>query len=170
MIAISVQGTLTGKGLFLNASVEMKVVLTGSTGFIGTEILRQCLQNPSINSVIALVRREMPEQNNPKLKQLIMKDDDFLNYPDSIKAELEAADALIWALGSVSFPNEEVMRKVSVDYNVAAGKAFAAIGADAHKTVRLVWVSGKLVEQDQSSKLWFMDHFRHVRVCRACQL
>jgi thioester reductase-like protein len=74
----------------------MKFVLTGCTGFIGAEVLYQCLRNPFITSVVALTRRKLPEAliTNPKLKEVIMKD--FNVYPESVLKELSGADACIW--------------------------------------------------------------------------
>lgn len=74
----------------------MKVILTGSTGFIGHEVLEQCLQTPSITSVVVLSRRELPSSvgNNPKLKVTIVKD--FLAYPESLLHDIEGAEACIW--------------------------------------------------------------------------
>jgi nucleoside-diphosphate-sugar epimerase len=75
---------------------KMKFILTGCTGFIGGEVLYQCLQNPSITAVVALTRRKLPEAltTNPKLKEVIMKD--FNSYPESVLKELSGADACIW--------------------------------------------------------------------------
>lgn len=73
----------------------MKVILTGSTGFIGREILEQCLQNPSITSITVLSRRDIPwVSGNSKVKVSIV--DDFLNYPDSLLQDLRDAEACIW--------------------------------------------------------------------------
>jgi nucleoside-diphosphate-sugar epimerase len=70
----------------------MKVILTGSTGFIGKAVLEQCLINPVITSVIALSRRELPA--NPKLTTVIIED--FKVYPESVLEQLKGAGACIW--------------------------------------------------------------------------
>lgn len=74
----------------------MKVILTGSTGFIGREVLEQCLQNTRISSIIALSRRDFPPAltRNPKLKVLVIKD--FLSYPPPELQEMQGAEACIW--------------------------------------------------------------------------
>jgi hypothetical protein len=71
----------------------MKVILAGSSGFIGKEVLRQCLQNPSITSLIALSRRELPV-TDPKLKTVLV--DDFTAYKPEVLRELEGAESCIW--------------------------------------------------------------------------
>jgi nucleoside-diphosphate-sugar epimerase len=71
----------------------MKVILAGSSGFIGKEVLRQCLQNPSITSLVALSRRELPVAD-PKLKTVLV--DDFTAYSPDVLRELEGAESCIW--------------------------------------------------------------------------
>lgn len=78
----------------------MKLIIAGSTGFVGTELVRQAIANPQFTSVIALARRETsaPEDADPKqrgkLQNVILKD--FGHYSEDIKKELAGADACIW--------------------------------------------------------------------------
>lgn len=74
----------------------MKAILTGATGYIGGEVLDQCIANPKITSIVALSRRDLTGAagNDPKVKTIIMKD--FLNYPDTVLEELKDADICIW--------------------------------------------------------------------------
>ena len=72
----------------------MKVILTGCTGFIGNEVLKQCLQNPSITSVVVLARRALDIRDHPKLTVHII--DNFLSYPEPLLKDLEGAQACIW--------------------------------------------------------------------------
>ena len=78
----------------------MKIILTGSTGFIGGEVLAQCLKNPAITSAVVLSRRELSKEiSDPRLKVIIMKS--FTQYPDSVLKELAGADACIWYVNLV---------------------------------------------------------------------
>jgi len=79
----------------------MKLIVTGATGLVGTEVILQCMKNPKITSIIALSRRPViaPENaskdaDTSKLKSIIVND--FTNYPDDAKAQLADADACIW--------------------------------------------------------------------------
>jgi nucleoside-diphosphate-sugar epimerase len=74
----------------------MKFIITGCTGFIGGEVLFQCLHNPSITSIIALSRRKLPGaiRKDPKLKVIVMED--FRSYSQSVLDEIAGADACIW--------------------------------------------------------------------------
>jgi dTDP-4-dehydrorhamnose reductase len=79
----------------------MKLIITGSTGFVATELIKQGLSHPAITSIVALARRTttIPQDLGPtadatKLKSVVC--DDFENYPESVKQELVGADACIW--------------------------------------------------------------------------
>jgi nucleoside-diphosphate-sugar epimerase len=73
----------------------MKIILTGSTGVIGSAVLQKCLQNPSITSIVVLSRRPLSSHfSSPKLKVIILTD--FLTYPDDVLAQLDDAQACIW--------------------------------------------------------------------------
>lgn len=81
-------------------SADLKLVIGGSSGFVGTELVRQALSNPAITSVVAVSRREttVPPSVAPKdatkLKSVIC--DEFENYPAAVKEELHDVDACIW--------------------------------------------------------------------------
>lgn len=74
----------------------MKVILAGSTGFIGSEVLTQCLANPAITSLVALSRRKLPNPvcSDPKLKTVILED--FTAYSDEVLEECAGAEGCIW--------------------------------------------------------------------------
>jgi uncharacterized protein YbjT (DUF2867 family) len=71
----------------------MKVILAGATGFIGREVLDQCLKNASISAIVAISRSEL-QIVDPKLK--VINIDDFLVYPESLLEHIKNADACIW--------------------------------------------------------------------------
>jgi uncharacterized protein YbjT (DUF2867 family) len=73
----------------------MKLVLTGATGFVGAEVLRQALANPHITSVVALGRRVVPTKS-PKLQSLVVPDLGAA-YPADVLAAIKDADACIWS-------------------------------------------------------------------------
>lgn len=75
----------------------MKLIITGATGLVGSELVRQSLRVKDIHSVIAVARQpiKLPEDvDTSKLKSVVIKD--YGEYPDSIKAEFAGADACIW--------------------------------------------------------------------------
>jgi len=143
----------------------MKIILTGSTGFIGAEVLHQCLNHPHITSIVALTRRELPKEvaSNPKLEVIILKD--FTSYSDDVLQKLAGAEACIWALGLATI-NLEAGRKANLDTTLAGAKAFATSlppRPDSKKPLRFVYVSGMLAVRDQKKTLWFGQEGRRLR-------
>jgi len=77
----------------------MKLIIAGSTGLVGTELIAQAIKTPAVTPLIALSRREtaVPSDagdNASKLKSVVCKD--FSNYSEDVKKELAGADACIW--------------------------------------------------------------------------
>lgn len=79
----------------------MKLIIAGGTGFVATELIRQSLNDPRITAVLALARRPVdvpwnlgPNADAAKLKSIVVQD--FENYSDDVKKQLEGADACIW--------------------------------------------------------------------------
>lgn len=144
----------------------MKVILTGCTGFIGNEVLNQCLQNPSIAAVVVLSRRalDIRESDHPKLTVRII--DNFLSYPELLLQDLDGAQACIWTLGKAVMTDMNLAREIHVDYPLAAAKAFdTAFGArmPAGKKFRFIFCSGVLAERDQNKSLWMAGEYRRIR-------
>ncbi|RSL68067.1 hypothetical protein CEP54_002924 [Fusarium duplospermum] len=155
----------------------MKVVVAGSTGFLGTEVIRQALSHPKITTVVALARRETPvpegsesQADVSKLKSVVC--DDFINYPEHVKAEISDAHACIWycfGLGdrsetpraaddtgrliaitpakSKTYPRDK-LREICRDYPLAALEAFSNFNKGKTEPFRFVYVSGSNAERD----------------------
>ncbi|KUJ24125.1 uncharacterized protein LY89DRAFT_713044 [Mollisia scopiformis] len=136
----------------------MKAILSGSTGFIGGEILNQALTHPSITSLVCITRKPLPEAvaNNPKVKVVIIKD--FLSYPPETRA-----------LGSPAHknPNLEDCKKIEIGYTHAAAETFSKSLVPSlksqGKSFRFVYLSGKMAERDTDKKLWFMHNARSIK-------
>ncbi|ORY12195.1 hypothetical protein BCR34DRAFT_600761 [Clohesyomyces aquaticus] len=148
----------------------MKLVITGATGLVGTEVIRQSLSIPGITSVVALGRREVlapssvrPSADPSKLKSVILKSFDE-DLPEDVKNQLRGVNACIWLLAitpskSKTFPWEEV-RKVNLDYTVAGMQSLMAVS---EKPFRFIYTSGQMSERDQSKKLALLGDYRLLR-------
>ncbi|KIW31664.1 uncharacterized protein PV07_03276 [Cladophialophora immunda] len=137
----------------------MKAILTGATGFIGGEVLNQCLTHPQITSIVVLSRRALPEPaaSNSKVKVVILQD--FTNYPDSVLPELRDADFCIWSLGTYTGGEE-----VEAGYPLAFCEAIAkARNGATTKLFRMVYLSGMFVINDQNASLWFLTTTRKAK-------
>ena len=77
----------------------MKAVLTGSTGFIGGEVLRQCIKNPEFDKLVVLSRRELPDTEaakDPKVQVIIFKDPkEWTEWSDDTRQALAGAEICI---------------------------------------------------------------------------
>ncbi|RAH65697.1 putative nucleoside-diphosphate-sugar epimerase [Aspergillus aculeatinus CBS 121060] len=159
----------------------MKIILAGTTGLVGQEVLTQCLAHPSITSILVLSRRELPNNiTHPKLQVHRMQDQDFLSYADpQLAASLPGATACIWTLGvppSRASADEEASRRVTLEYTsqaaVAFNEAFTASLAGpgreeapsaAGSRFRFVYFSGGMAERDQTKSLWVTAGYRRLR-------
>jgi uncharacterized protein YbjT (DUF2867 family) len=76
----------------------MKLIVTGGTGFVGGQVVRQALRSPKITSVVALSRKpiqlEAGTEGADKLNNVLVES--YQSYPENVKKELAGADALIW--------------------------------------------------------------------------
>ncbi|KAF2679277.1 nucleoside-diphosphate-sugar epimeras-like protein [Lentithecium fluviatile CBS 122367] len=153
----------------------MKLILSGSTGLVGTEVIRQSLLNPRITSLVALTRRPIDiaaiaaeiggdkDVSVAKVKSVMLQD--FTNYPEEVKNELADADACIWTLAltpmrSKQHPWNEVVR-INKDYCVAGMNAIAdARRAAGTKTpFRFMYMSGRGVSYDMKKKPWILGDY-----------
>jgi len=141
----------------------MKIILTGSTGFIGSEVLRQCLSHPSITSIVVVSRRNIPITDS-KI-QLILHDD-FSHYPPTLMSALAGAEACIYCLGSnVPVRPPELNRRINFDYALGTAKSFSEslVTQNQEKRFRFVYLSGALPEKDPEKHLWFLAENRRMR-------
>lgn len=74
------------------------------------------------------------------------------------------------ALGKPYIPDNDEARRVSLDYTLAAARAFteqqqhAAAGDGRDSKFRFIYMSGKAVQRDQTKSLWFLSEYRKMRV------
>ncbi|KAF7873926.1 hypothetical protein EAF04_002598 [Stromatinia cepivora] len=139
----------------------MKVVLSGSTGYIGGEVLTQCLNHPSITSVVVLTRRDPGGvAETPKVKVIIVKD--FTSYDESTTNELKTADAAIWCLGT--YNGDE---KVDIEYPLTFIRAIKTrpLGSTQFRYVQLggAFTVPPLEEGRKERSLWYYANGRRIR-------
>lgn len=126
------------------------IILTGATGTAGAAVLSYCLASPSIARVSILSRRPVKlAENQPKAVVILHKD--FEQYPASVLEQLEGATGCVWAQGISSRGMTETdYTKITVDYPVAAAKAFAGLG----QKVNFVYVSGEGANMEGSGMMF----------------
>ncbi|KAL4768960.1 hypothetical protein BDW60DRAFT_225393 [Aspergillus nidulans var. acristatus] len=140
------------------------IILTGTTGFVGTEVLHQALQHPSITSVVVLSRKQLPDSITTDPKVTVKIVDDFLSYPDSLLQDIIGAEACIWTLGLPYHSDLAFYRRVNVDYTLAAVTAFTeSLTPGLEKPLRFIYCSGAAAVRDQEKPLWLMPQTRKIR-------
>lgn len=101
----------------------MNIIITGSTGMVGSEVVRQAIGDPGIDQINLVIRRRS-HISHPKVKEYIHED--FMNY-DALKDVFEHADACLWCLGiSQSRVGKKDYFNITYNYTVAAAKAMLA--------------------------------------------
>lgn len=155
----------------------MKIVLTGPTGFIGSEILEQTLTNRYIEHIYCLTRRALPDQYSTHPKVTQVQHDNFDDLPDHLFTRFRGwgVGGCIWALGSPvnSHKNLEEAQKTGISYPVQAAEKFARFCAPEYmetqatggfvKPFRFIFMSFWGAEEDQFRSLWLWADTRRIK-------
>ena len=113
----------------------MKMVLFGATGMVGQGVLRECLLDPDVESVLAVVRNASLPQHD-KLRKIVHQDVYDLA---PIEGRLSGYDACFFCLGVSSVGmKEEAYRRVTYDLTVSVAKTLAKL----NPTMIFIYVSG----------------------------
>ena len=100
----------------------MKVVLFGATGMVGQGVLRECLLEAEVETVLA-VGRSPTGQRHAKLHEIVHND--FLDF-SRIESQLAGYDACFFCLGVSSIGmSEERYRRLTYDITLAAARTLA---------------------------------------------
>jgi uncharacterized protein YbjT (DUF2867 family) len=111
----------------------MKVIIFGASGMVGQGVLRECLLDPGVESVLVVGRRAL-ESGDPRVRSVAHTD--FTSY-DSIS--FEGFDACFFCLGVSAFRmKEDAYRRITYDFTLAAARAVQAQSPSAV----FVYVSG----------------------------
>src|SRR5450755_577120 len=114
----------------------MKVILFGATGMVGQGVLRECLIDSSVESVLA-VGRSPTGQFHPKLREL--RHDNFTDF-SAIAPQLAGFDACFFCLGVSSVGmDEEKYRHLTYDITLAAATALSKLNS----SMVFIYVTGR---------------------------
>jgi uncharacterized protein YbjT (DUF2867 family) len=102
----------------------MKVILFGATGMVGQGVLRECLLDASVESVL-VVGRSPTGQHHAKLHEILHQD--FTNF-SAIETGLKGYDACLFCLGVSSVGMDaERYRHLTYDVTMAAANALVRL-------------------------------------------
>jgi uncharacterized protein YbjT (DUF2867 family) len=142
----------------------MKVILFGATGMVGQGVMRECLIDPKVETVLAVGRSPTGVQN-AKLREIVH--DNFLDF-SAIESQLAGFDPCFFCLGVSSVGmSEERYRRLTYDITPAAattlsrlnpGMVFVYVtgqGTDSTEQGRLMWARVKGKTENDLLKLPF---------------
>lgn len=126
----------------------MKVLLFGATGMVGQGVLRECLLDPDVTSVLSIVRAPTGQRSN-KLRELVH--DNFFDF-SAIEQELTGYDACFFSLGITSAGmTEEQYRHITYDITLAAATTLARLNPQ----MTFLYVSGAGTDSTgQGRSMW----------------
>ncbi|KAK6532082.1 hypothetical protein TWF694_003244 [Orbilia ellipsospora] len=145
----------------------MKVIITGVTGFLGSEMLRQCIANSQITSVVTLARRDLaPEFQNEK-KIIAIKKQDFGSYSDEELEKMKGAIGCLWTMGTTPGRARQMtyeqLKLTEQDWVVQSADAFSKLPEGRKFT--FIYTSGFLVPDVESldKPMWVAEDMRKLR-------
>ncbi|MCX4695309.1 epimerase [Streptomyces sp. NBC_01408] len=126
----------------------MNVILFGATGMLGRGVLRECLRNDSVDSVLAIGRTPLGV-SHPKLRERVQADPSDLS---AAEVDPAAYDACFFCLGVSSLGmKEEAYRRVTHDLTLAVARPLAA----ANPGLTFVYVSGEGTDSTERGRsMW----------------
>ena len=143
---------------------SMKAIIFGATGMVGQGVLRECLRDPDIESVLT-VGRSVTGQQNSKLREVVHRD--FTDF-SAIEPELSGFDACFFCLGVTSVgQSEENYRRLTYDLTMAVATTLARLnpqmtfiyvtgmGADSTERGSVMWARVKGKTENDLLKLPF---------------
>ncbi len=126
----------------------MNILVTGATGLVGAEVIRQAIADKDITGITALARRPLAI-DHPKLVTVPHKD--FINY-SGIGPVLSRQDACLWCLGiSQSQVSKQEYEVITYNYTIAAAKAMV----QANPAITFMFLSGAGADSQEKSKTLF---------------
>jgi uncharacterized protein YbjT (DUF2867 family) len=113
----------------------MRVILFGATGMVGQGVLRECLLDPQVETVLSL-GRSATGQRHPKLHEVVLAIPMDLS---PIEEQLIGYDACFFCLGvSSAGMSEDDYRRVTYDFTVAVGRTLSQLDP----ALTFIYVSG----------------------------
>ncbi len=126
----------------------MKLIITGATGLIGAEVVRQGIADADIKEIILLVRRQ-PELVHPKITVALHQN--FLDY-SGLEKYFSNADSIIWCLGiSQTQVSKKQYEIITYEYLNACVRFCTSINS----SIRFVFVSGDGADRTEKSGTLF---------------
>jgi uncharacterized protein YbjT (DUF2867 family) len=113
----------------------LKVILFGATGMVGQGVLRECLEAPDVDAVLAVGRNATGKQH-PKLRDLLPAD---LFDLSPVENDLRGFDACFFCLGvSSAGMSETDYRRTTLDLTLSVARTLVRL----NPAMTFIYVSG----------------------------
>lgn len=130
----------------------MNILITGSTGMIGNELLQLCLQSDQVSKITTLVRKSISNNNNSKLDTVVIKG--FKTY-DNNTALFKNIDVVFFCIGVYTGQvPDAVFKEITVDYAVNCAKLLKEQSPNA----RFCLLSGAGADRTEKSRTSFAKY------------
>ncbi|HTW66876.1 MAG TPA: hypothetical protein VME17_19790 [Bryobacteraceae bacterium] len=126
----------------------MQVLLFGASGMVGQGVLRECLVDPAVTSIVSIARSPAG-QSNPKLREVLHSD--FLDF-STIEDRIAGFDACFFCLGvSSTGMSEEEYRRITYGFTLAAARVLAPLNPN----MTFIYVSGAGTDSSEHGRsMW----------------
>lgn len=127
---------------------KIRLVIVGATGMVGGYVLRYALEHPAVESVTAVVRRNLGI-SHPKLREV-----QHLNFADSsaLADVLTGQDAAVFCLGAYTGAVSDAdLRAITVDYTIE----FAKVLRNSSPNAAFSFLSGSGADPTGQSRMAF---------------
>jgi uncharacterized protein YbjT (DUF2867 family) len=124
----------------------VKAIIFGATGMVGQGVLRECLRDAQVESVL-LIGRSATGVRDAKVTEIVQAD---LTDYSTIRNRLAGYDACFFCLGVTSAGMSETeYRRVTYDITLAAARALVAVNPG----MTFVYVSGTGTDSSEKSRM-----------------
>jgi len=124
----------------------VKVILLGATGMVGQGVLRGCLIDAAVETVLAIGRNASAQQHE-NLHEIVHND---LSDLSAIEGKLSGYDACFFCLGvSAVGMTEEAYKRVTYDLTISVARTLARL----NPAMTFIYVSGSGTDSTERGRL-----------------
>ena len=127
--------------------MNIKIILTGATGFVGEGVLFACLADSHVSQILMVNRRPYQGAKHPKLQECVVPD--FFDL-ENIRCDLSGYDACFYCAGiSSSGIKENVYTRVTYDTTLHFAGHLLSVNPD----MVFSHISGNLTDSSEKGKI-----------------